>query len=87
MLLTLLQNGLEPPSLRDSIVIYREEKVNSNIMPNVTGLSIKDAVFMLENMGLRVSFSGFGRVVSQSIPKGQRFSKGQQVVLKLEIRD
>lgn len=74
-------------SLRDSIVIYREEKVNSNIMPNVTGLSIKDAVFMLENMGLRASFSGFGRVVSQSIPKGQRFSKGQQVVLKLEIRD
>ena len=73
-------------SLRDSIAVYREEKVKANIMPDVTGLSVKDAIFMLENMGLRVSFSGFGRVGSQSIPKGQRFSKGQQVNLKLEIR-
>lgn len=74
-------------SLRDSITLYREEKLKTNIMPNVIGLSIKDAVFMLENMGLRVKFSGFGKVVSQNIPKGQRFAKGQVVDLKLELKN
>ncbi|UQT36359.1 PASTA domain-containing protein [Parabacteroides distasonis] len=47
-------------------------------------MGAKDAVFLLEQAGLRVSLSGVGRVVSQSIQPGQRVSKGQTVLLTLK---
>ena len=50
----------------------------------VVGMGAKDAVFLLEQAGLRVSLSGVGRVVSQSIQPGQRVSKGQTVLLTLK---
>lgn len=52
-------------------------------MPNVVGLSIRDAVYMLENMGLNVAFAGYGRVITQSIAKGQYIHAGQDVFLDL----
>ncbi len=70
-------------SLVDSIFHSKEQEIANNIMPSVTGLTIKDAVYMLENLGLRVSFSGYGKVVAQSIPKGKFIHKGQSVVLSM----
>lgn len=56
-----------------------------NIMPNVEGMSLKDAFYLLENMGLKVSFTGMGRVKSQSISGGTKFRKGTKVNLQLSI--
>ncbi len=54
-----------------------------NIMPDVRGMGAKDAIFILENQGLKVSISGYGSVKYQSIPKGRRIQKGNHVTLKL----
>ncbi|MDO5759606.1 MAG: penicillin-binding protein [Bacteroidota bacterium] len=60
-----------------------EQQFTKSIMPNVVGLTIRDAVYMLENMGLKVSFAGYGKVISQSIAKGKYIHSGQEVFLNL----
>ena len=52
-------------------------------VPNVKGMSAMDAVAMLENIGLKVKFSGVGKVRAQSIKKGEKLVKGSTIVLKL----
>ena len=52
-------------------------------MPQVIGLGLKDAIDQLENFGLKVSFTGRGRVLSQSMTAGTHFTKGQTVNLIL----
>ena len=42
-----------------------------------------DAVSLLENLGLKVKVSGFGKVKRQSLKKGALFKKGKTVVLTL----
>ncbi|MDY0780740.1 penicillin-binding protein [Tenacibaculum sp. IB213877] len=53
------------------------------IMPNVLGMSGMDAVSLLENMGLKVKFSGVGKVTEQSVNKSERVQKGATIYLKL----
>ncbi|RFP65850.1 PASTA domain-containing protein [Hymenobacter lapidiphilus] len=53
-------------------------------VPNVEGLTLRDALFLLENRGLRVRTSGSGRVTSQSVAAGTPAKRGTTVVLQLE---
>ena len=52
-------------------------------IPNVRGMSGMDAVSLLENLGLKVEFSGSGKVKSQSLKAGQKLSKNQKIILQL----
>ncbi len=52
-------------------------------IPNVKGMAGMDAVSVLENLGLKVQFSGAGKVKSQSIKKGRKLIKGATIVLQL----
>ncbi|MFR9567034.1 MAG: PASTA domain-containing protein, partial [Rikenellaceae bacterium] len=57
---------------------------SKDIVPNVVGMGLKDALFLLESRGLRVTFSGHGAVVSQSIPAERKISAtSKHIVLKL----
>ena len=55
----------------------------ANRVPNVVGMGAKDAVYLLENAGLKVQLSGMGKVKSQSIPAGNTLHKGKTIQLKL----
>ena len=52
-------------------------------IPKVTGMGLKDAVYMLENYGLKVTAAGRGKVMYQSLPAGSNFSKGQTINIQL----
>ena len=52
-------------------------------VPNVVGMGLRDAIYVLENRGLSVRFSGYGRVVRQSIRPGTRIV-GQEIRLTLD---
>jgi len=52
-------------------------------VPNVEGMSGMDAVSLLENLGLKVKFSGVGKVNYQSLKKGEKLVKGTTIILKL----
>ncbi len=53
------------------------------IMPDLRGFSSKEAVYILENMGLKVQLQGSGIVVEQSVPRGNKIKKYQRISLKL----
>ncbi|MDR0348177.1 MAG: transpeptidase family protein [Tannerella sp.] len=61
----------------------RELVIKEGLVPHVIGMGAKDAVYALENCGLRVNLSGRGAVVSQSIAPGQRVVKGQTIGIVL----
>lgn len=52
-------------------------------VPNVTGLTLRDALFLLENRGLRVRVVGSGRVRQQSVAAGSPIQRGALVTLEL----
>lgn len=52
-------------------------------MPEVRGMGLKDALFLLESRGLKVQFSGRGAVAQQSIQAGARVTPGASVVITL----
>ena len=60
-----------------------EDTLKKGFIPNLTGLSAKDALYLLENKGLNVKLFGYGLVKKQSINVGQKYSKGDKIVLIL----
>jgi cell division protein FtsI (penicillin-binding protein 3) len=52
-------------------------------VPSVRGMLLDDAVYVLENKGLKVSFIGKGKVAGQSIPAGSQIIKGSLIQLVL----
>ena len=62
----------------------REFKVPSNTVPNVVGMDITDAVYLLENMGIRTEFSGQGTIKEQSLHAGDTLKANSVIHLKLE---
>jgi len=69
----------------DSCVKLSSRTTKENLMPNVKGMGVKDALFILENAGLSVEFNGRGTVLSQSVTPGARISKGDLVVLEMSV--
>ncbi|HOT16852.1 MAG TPA: penicillin-binding protein [Bacteroidales bacterium] len=80
--------GDEKVSLREaaSEVGKNDLTVAGGVMPNVVGMGLRDAVYMLENSGLRVHYTGRGRVVKQSPQPGVRVSRGATVAVELRLR-
>lgn len=60
-----------------------EEVLKKGLVPNLTGLSAKDALYLLENKGLNVKLMGYGLVKKQSIEAGQKYNKGDKITLTL----
>lgn len=54
-------------------------------LPSVIGYGLRDAVYRLERMGVKVKVSGFGRVVAQSLPPGTPIKAGMVVQIQLSM--
>ena len=65
------------------IEMVETPKYGKDVVPDVTGMGARDAVFMLEKRGLRVSISGRGKVISQSLPVGHKIRKGEACMLRM----
>ncbi len=64
-------------------VAIAPKAVYRNIVPDVSGMGLKDAVYMLETSGLQVQVRGRGKVMNQSIAPGTMVNKGQSILLQL----
>ena len=60
-----------------------ESSLEENIMPDLTDLNLEDAIFVLENKGIKVKFDGFGKVVNQSIAPGTELKDEKNITLTL----
>ncbi len=52
-------------------------------VPNVVGMNLRDALFVLENQGLKVRAKGLGLVKMQSIPAGFPIQKNALITIQL----
>lgn len=57
--------------------------IAKNTMPNVKGMGLKDALYLLETMNMKVMAKGSGRVAVQSIEPGAAVSKNQLIKIEL----
>jgi cell division protein FtsI (penicillin-binding protein 3) len=60
----------------------RPKQVEKGV-PNVIGLSVREAIKILEDAGLSVSFTGSGYVAGQSLAAGSHYARGQRINLRL----
>lgn len=59
-------------------------KSTDNTVPSVVGMGARDALFLLESLGMKVSLSGYGNVKKQSINAGSLVKKGTPIHIHLE---
>lgn len=70
-------------STQSESVTLAPRSIKENLVPNVVGMGLRDAIFLLENQGLRVKVSGSGMVKTQSLQAGMRHFKGQEIQIEL----
>jgi cell division protein FtsI (penicillin-binding protein 3) len=59
--------------------------LKQGLVPDVRGMSLRDAIYLLENSGLRVRYSGKGRVLRQSPVHGAKVYEGSVVSLDMNM--
>jgi cell division protein FtsI (penicillin-binding protein 3) len=64
-------------------VLWNKNVVSKERVPDVTGMTFRDALFLLESSGLRVIHHGIGRVKEQSLTPGAKVLKGSRIFIKL----
>lgn len=70
---------------RETMVELNTRQVTQNLVPNVLDMPLSDAVFLIENAGLRADFRGRGKVMRQSIMPGTRVNRGERITIELSI--
>jgi cell division protein FtsI (penicillin-binding protein 3) len=63
--------------------VLNKQTIARQVMPDLKGMGLKDALYLLENMNMKVFVKGRGRVVSQSIHAGVNYSKNQPITIQL----
>lgn len=67
-----------------STIVWQPKQNEVGTVPDVTGMRLRDALYLLENAGLRVFHSGQGRVSSQSLAANNKIKKGSTIKLELK---
>jgi cell division protein FtsI (penicillin-binding protein 3) len=63
--------------------VLNKETINKQQVPDVKGMGLKDALYLLESMDLKVAARGKGKVKSQSVQPGTALNKNQTITLEL----
>lgn len=61
----------------------QDQALTMGYTPDTQGMGLKDAVYILENLGFRVRVSGSGKVFNQSIAAGSPYRRGETINLIL----
>lgn len=69
---------------KNSVVLAKAPVYAKNVVPDVSGMGARDAVYMLETRGIKVRMTGRGKVHEQSLAPGHVIRKGETCVLKLD---
>lgn len=63
---------------------WKPRNIESRDVPDLQGMAMRDALFILENKGFKVTFKGSGKVVEQSLPPGTNKSGLKTILLTLQ---
>ena len=65
-------------------VEFSKRNYKKGVVPNVIGMSAKDAVYLIESIGMNVDLRGYGTVIKQSSPAGTPAFNGGLIELILK---
>jgi cell division protein FtsI (penicillin-binding protein 3) len=63
--------------------VLKELPAGKQAVPDVKGMGLKDALLLLENMNMKVTVKGKGKVISQSLQAGMAVSGRETIALEL----
>lgn len=78
-----LQNNWTNVYARNLMPVMKGISVQGKLMPDVKGMGLRDALYLLENIGVKVVAKGKGKIINQSVPAGTPLTKGFTVVVEL----
>jgi len=67
---------------KDSVIVAARN-IKEGIVPNVVGMGLQDALYLLENSGMKVKVSGYGTVKRQSVPAGNAIRSNPYITIEL----
>jgi len=67
----------------NNATVLNKGMITKQVMPDVKGMGLKDALFLLEQLHVKVTANGRGKVVKQSVEPGVAISKNQVVQIGL----
>ena len=65
-------------------VRFQELDEQEGLVPNVQGMGLQDALYLVENSGLKAIVRGSGKVIQQSLAAGKQIRKGSNILLVLK---
>src|SRR5438552_5996226 len=78
-----VQNNWTHVYAQKAVPVMKGTAVQQKMMPNVKGMGLKDALYLLENIGVKVVAKGKGKIINQSIPAGTPLTKGWTIYIEL----
>ena len=72
-----------PDTIKQQVILH-DRSVRENLVPNVIGMGARDAIYLLENEGLKVVVRGSGKVTEQSLEPGTQLVKGSVISISLK---
>lgn len=79
-----ISSSAKVPQMKLDREIHEQTDTKNPVVPDVTGLGLKDAMFIIENSGLRCRYTGTGHVTSQTPSPGARATEGSAITLILK---
>ncbi len=67
------------------VITDKKDSEEPGVVPDVKGMGLRNALYLLENCGLKVNALGAGSVTSQSMQPGTSFQKGQMISITLSL--
>jgi len=67
-----------------TLIAYNDTEAVEGKVPNLIGMGLKDALYILGNAGFKVSVNGKGKVVSQSLAAGQQITNNLSISIELK---
>lgn len=68
---------------QQKVNLTKKDAPNEGVIPDVSGMGARDAVYLIESRGAKARIEGRGRVVAQSLPAGHRIIRGDTCVIRL----
>lgn len=69
---------------REPKVVMEKRFAGTNTIPNVVGMTAKDAVYLIERSGMKAVIDGYGTVKTQSLRAGDPAVRGRQMKIVLK---
>jgi cell division protein FtsI (penicillin-binding protein 3) len=77
-------NWVEVSLEKEGVQEKQAMEIKEEEVPNLKGMTVSDALYLMENLGLKVKISGTGKVAKQSLPAGSKITRGSVIEIQLE---